>query len=1077
MSIKSLDHVSSALSMYPVSGGSDVLVAGQSHSLSLISVHRGTLLKQMDIEGDVVVMKQSRLVCCGTTTGRVMLKDPRSFNTEHVIEAHTGTISDMDVVGNTIVTCGFSQRAGQMVIDPLVKIYDMRTLKTLPPVSFPGGPALLKFHPKLTSTIYTASQSGQFQVCDLGNPSQNVEFYQVDLSGYLTALDISSSGEVLSFGDSTGVVHLWTEKNDAKINPYSRSSELPSPAAPVPNIRVTDDSPLSLIGMPYYNSPLLSGSWANLTFEVGRAPPRIPPEVLPNMKMIQFVGYAPNPGNFKRNQQLVHSHRSRKNSHFAPKFRSEQEREKYFGKNGQLTSQEDVASAYASSTSTNKNGVPRSHRRVEIKYSRFGVEDFDFGFYNKTLHAGLETHIHNSYCNSMLQSLFFCGRAALRDLLVAHVRSDSCSKESCLSCELAWLFCMLVDAKGSNCQASNFLKAFSSVPEGNALELFEPDPPNPMTSYSSLIQKFTRFILEQMHQDLTTEAASQPAETGAPSSVKTVTPFQSLMGMKIESTSRCSQCQDEVVRDLSPFVVDLAYLRKGQTNKIASTKVETNSSQPSSGLGVVTSAPGSGSHASSTFSEVLSQSLSRETTTKAWCATCKRYTFIAQSKRLLDLPTVVTLNADATTEEVSDFWRADSNGKPWLPLRIGISVEDGLTTVVEGDTLQELETRGYDPSKFAVFDLSSVVFEVLHDSDPPHLVAHVNVQEEDGMQWYLFNDFLVQPVQISEVARFARWKVPAVIQFTRVDLETVFPSIQTPKHGDPSILFGQNMVLNRRSDFVTRYETLIPEEIIGQTGYLCAIDAEFIALTKEETEIRSDGTRQLVRPSRLSLARVSVVRGEGEKDGLPFIDDYIYNTEPIVDYLTEFSGIKPGDLDPVTSTFPLVRLKSAYRKLRALVDMGCIFVGHGLKKDFRTISKCSHILVPPEQVIDTVDIYFLKSRQRKLSLRFLAWRVLNQDIQTVSHDSIEDARTALALYKRYLELSEAGTFQSVLEEIYEDGRAYNYRPPQAQNLRLNNGVQSQGYSTPVYIGGVPSSVAESRTTSPGPSPPGPSPPR
>lgn len=84
--------------------------------------------------------------------------------------------------------------------------------------------------------------------------------------------------------------------------------------------------------------------------------------------------------------------------------------------------------------------------------------------------------------------------------------------------------------------------------------------------------------------------------------------------------------------------------------------------------------------------------------------------------------------------------------------------------------------------------------------------------------------------------------------------------------------------------------------------------------------------------------------------------------------------------------------------------------------------------VPKSQVIDTVNIYHLPNR-RKISLRFLIYHLLGHNIQADVHDSIEDARSALLLYKKYLELKQEGKFEETLEGVYEAGAKCGWQVP------------------------------------------------
>jgi PAB-dependent poly(A)-specific ribonuclease subunit 2 len=254
-------------------------------------------------------------------------------------------------------------------------------------------------------------------------------------------------------------------------------------------------------------------------------------------------------------------------------------------------------------------------------------------------------------------------------------------------------------------------------------------------------------------------------------------------------------------------------------------------------------------------------------------------------------------------------------------------------------------------------------------------------------------------------------------------------------------MFGSGM-LNLQSDDSTTFRRLVPPIEAPHPGTIVGIDAEFVALQQEEINMTADGTRETIRPSRLGLARVSVLRGTGQDADLPFIDDYIAMQEPVIDYLTEFSGIRPGDLERGSSLHMLVSLRVAYKKLWLLLNLGCIFVGHGLIKDFRTIN----IHIPKNQVIDTVELFHIKSRGRKISLRFLAWILLHEDIQSGMHDSIEDARTALRLWRKYLEYTDAGVLEQQLDFIYKEGMKYKFKVPSEQ--KSGGGLGVAEHATP-----------------------------
>lgn len=234
------------------------------------------------------------------------------------------------------------------------------------------------------------------------------------------------------------------------------------------------------MGLPYYRD-VLASAWPEVISDVGAPPVKFDAQFLATMKSVDFGQYGRNTRGLRRNQ-AEDTRKLGKDGLKAPKFLSEKAREsaKFDSRPDRV---EDTASPYQDNEIGSRQAeVPVMYRNVEIKYSRFGVDDFDFGyvpsprsidaeanihnrFYNKTKYSGLEPHISNSYANSLLQIMHFI--PLVRNMALNHA-ATACISEICLLCELGFLFDMLQKAEGSICQASNLLKALSSHPQSES---------------------------------------------------------------------------------------------------------------------------------------------------------------------------------------------------------------------------------------------------------------------------------------------------------------------------------------------------------------------------------------------------------------------------------------------------------------------------------------------------------------------------------------------------------------------------------------------------------------------------------
>ena len=131
--------------------------------------------------------------------------------------------------------------------------------------------------------------------------------------------------------------------------------------------------------MPYYRDQLAS-AWPELASDVGAPPVKFDPQFLKTLKQTDFGMFGSNSRGQFRNQ-VENTRVSDKNSNSglkAPKFLSEKARESAKSAGNGQPADEISATLAALEIDSFKAEVPLMYRNVEMKYSKFGVDDFDF---------------------------------------------------------------------------------------------------------------------------------------------------------------------------------------------------------------------------------------------------------------------------------------------------------------------------------------------------------------------------------------------------------------------------------------------------------------------------------------------------------------------------------------------------------------------------------------------------------------------------------------------------------------------------------------------------------------------------
>lgn len=1026
---------------------------------------------------------EGNFIGVGCSDGNIRIIDGRlrSHHIERGFKAHTGSVNDLiiDEANMAVMSVGLNSRAinpydPQSPVtyqpDTSIKVFDMRMMSPGRPIplSIPS-PNTIQSIPNSDGSesggggggVMVTSTDGYMQVFNGGIEQESEVIYGGFEGGSLiTSSAVSSSGQFMAIGSSEGMNQFSDNTNTTLpvVNFMSMEIDLPDNNASTPEVSLSVDV------------PSLGTSYIILEHEIPPSMPRasdfdevgaVGLRTYRNTSQIQlsdslidritwqgFIGAATRQSNVAPNSLLFGD---KKRPHDEKCYITADPRKKH--QNNDNDDEGDIEA----------NDIPETYRRVLSHRGKMRINQFDYSACNATNLIGLENTLqHSAFINAVIQTLILLPE--LRDAALQSQIGTYHHTRDTLWCEIGFLVHHMLELQKSASNhnliqkvvtASNFDTIFKQIPEAVAMDLFDNIQKGDVLQ--NRVQAFCRFLIQQLKSETEQQAKAKETKNVAGSK-------------KIQIVSATPE--NSVVEDIFGFTVTT------ETTFLNSSTVETG--QPNKALIldlIYPPAPKKGvkkiedtnTENSPSFASVLYGSMRRVAHMKGWCSASESYEPLKQVRsvnvRTTMLPKVLTMNCGDTAKDSEQtvlgeapiitpslhtrfYSSTNAIGGPWVPDEFEVVRDEKHNLIISIHLHGKTNEESNDDNRWLINDgtkeklsplpaskcdyadampltievtsykLFSVVSQVkTKKNNGGHAVAQVRSimggkNDQDDDNWILLNDFYIQPCGFHDVCTFPTWKHPCILFYAKADHK-----LTTLNHEERDLIHSiPDSVLRLRS--LSSHTSLIPPDSLGK-GTLVAFDAEFVATESEKASLSAGGQRIVSDDGRQVLARISLIDENGEV----LLDDYVRPSEPVVDYLTRFSGLTPEDIDPSTSVHPLITNRAAHLKLRYFLDKGCIFIGHGLQKDFET----ANLFVPPEQIRDTVELWRLPG-QRRISLRFLAGFLLERKIQDEIHDSIEDAKTALDLYKYYMEVKEKGEDEltAKIQEIYDYGAASSW---------------------------------------------------